>query len=130
MKAIKINISEIFYSLQGEGARSGKPTFFIRTQGCKVKNACYKSGVVCDTEFMSGKEFTLKELLKWIKKENEDCKEITWTGGEPAEQVTFEVVEFFKQNGYYQAIETSGLFPVPENLDFYNCVVSWLNIKC
>jgi 7-carboxy-7-deazaguanine synthase len=52
---MKLKISEIFYSLQGEGARAGTPTIFIRLQGCSAKNACYQSGIKCDTEFESGK---------------------------------------------------------------------------
>jgi len=115
---MELKISELFYSLQGEGARCGKPTFFIRTSGCKVKNACYKSGIRCDTDFEGGEIKTVEELLKWMIDTNISCNEITWTGGEPAEQLTTEIVEFFKEKGYYQCIETSGLFAVPENIDF------------
>lgn len=115
---MSLKISELFYSLQAEGARKGTPTFFIRTQGCKAKNACYSSGVRCDTEFESGKEMSLNELLTWMQKTNLDCKEITWTGGEPLDQLTDEIVTFFKKYGYYQAIETSGLHPAVKGLDF------------
>jgi organic radical activating enzyme len=113
---MKIKISEIFYSLQGEGARAGTPTIFIRVQGCKAKDACYASGVRCDTEFESGKEYTLDELLRFI--EDYDCNEITWTGGEPLGQLTEDIVKYFKDKGFYQAVETSGLFPAPKGLDF------------
>ena len=82
-----LKVSEIFYSLQGEGARSGTPTFFIRLQGCKAKNACYASGIRCDTEFESGSEWTLDKIHKWMLNENKECKEITWTGGEPLDQL-------------------------------------------
>ena len=53
---MKLNINEIFYSLQGEGARSGKPSIFIRLQGCKAKKACLSAGIICDTEYETGKE--------------------------------------------------------------------------
>ena len=46
-----LKVSEIFYSLQGEGYRAGEASLFIRLQGCSAKNACYNSGVICDTEF-------------------------------------------------------------------------------
>jgi len=115
---MKLNISEIFYSLQGEGLRIGTPTIFIRLQGCKTKHACLKKGIVCDTEFESGKSYTLKELVEWIKQNAYNCKEITWTGGEPTDQLTNEIISYFKDKGYYQAIETSGLNPTPEELDF------------
>ena len=113
-----LKISELFYSLQGEGARAGTPTFFIRTSGCSTKHACYASGVVCDTEFTSGENMTLKEIKKWIEKTNIFCKEITWTGGEPADQLTNEVIKYFKDYGFYQCIETSGLKPIPKGIDF------------
>lgn len=113
-----MKISEIFYSLQGEGQRIGTPTIFVRTSGCKAKFACYKLGIKCDTEFESGKEMSNNDILNWIKENGQGCKEITWTGGEPTDQLTTETVQLFKDKGYYQAIETSGLNPVPEGIDF------------
>lgn len=118
MNQIKLKVSEIFYSLQGEGARIGTPTIFIRLQGCKTKFACAASGIKCDTEFESGKEFTIEEIELWIKKNAECCNEITWTGGEPLDQLTEEIVAYFKQKGFYQAVETSGLQPAVKGLDF------------
>jgi len=116
MKAIKV--SEIFYSLQGEGARIGTPTIFIRLQGCKTKFACAASGIKCDTEFESGKEMFLQEIVNWLKHNASQCKEITWTGGEPLDQLTEEIIMYFKSLGYYQAIETSGLQPCINGIDF------------
>lgn len=114
MKNLKV--SEIFYSLQGEGARAGTPTIFIRLSGCKAKNACFAAGIKCDTEFESGKELSVKEIHSWC--DQTGCKEITWTGGEPLDQLDHEIVQYFKDHGYYQAIETSGLHKAPENIDF------------
>ena len=112
----KLKVSEIFYSLQGEGARAGTATIFIRLSGCKAKNACYAAGIKCDTEFESGNEMELSEILDWCNKTG--CKEITWTGGEPLDQLTEDIVSYFKKNGYFQAVETSGLHPAPEGIDF------------
>lgn len=113
-----LKISEIFYSLQGEGARVGTPTIFIRLQGCSAKNSCFKSGIMCDTEFESGKEWTIKVLEEWLNYNTNGCKEITWTGGEPLDQLTDEIVQHFKSLGYFQAVETSGLRPAPVGIDF------------
>lgn len=118
MNQTKLKVSEIFYSLQGEGARVGTPTFFIRLQGCKAKFACAKLGIKCDTEFESGKEMTLEEILQWCKTKAPQCYEITWTGGEPTDQLTSGICAYFNQEGYYQCIETSGLNAVPEGIDF------------
>lgn len=115
---MKLKVSEIFYSLQGEGARIGTPTVFVRLQGCKAKNACFQLGIKCDTEFESGKEMSVDEILEYIEKKCNGCKEITWTGGEPLDQLTDEITEFFANKGYLQAIETSGLHAAVKNLDF------------
>lgn len=115
---MKLKISEIFYSLQGEGIRAGTPTIFIRLSGCKAKNACYASGVICDTEFESGEEIFVEELKHLVLYKFPECKEITWTGGEPLDQLTDEIINVFKTAGYYQTVETSGLHPAPNGIDF------------
>lgn len=113
-----LNVSEIFYSLQGEGARIGTPTIFIRLQGCKAKFACAKLGIKCDTEFESGKQMSVQDIEEWIKQNAPNCKEITWTGGEPTDQLNEGIISYFKDKGFFQAIETSGLNPAPDGLDF------------
>lgn len=118
MLSMNLKISEIFYSLQGEGARIGTPTIFIRLSGCKAKNACYAAGIKCDTEFESGTTVSLDDIVKWLNLNSNNCKEITWTGGEPTDQLNSEIILYFKQLGYYQAIETSGLNSVPDGIDF------------
>lgn len=114
---MKLNVSELFYSLQGEGLNAGVPSIFIRLQGCKAKFACAKSGVKCDTEFESGKEQDVKDLAIKIGLMT-SCKQIVWTGGEPTDQLTEEIVSYFKDLGFFQCIETSGLNPVPYGIDF------------
>lgn len=113
---LTLNVSEIFYSLQGEGARAGTANVFVRLQGCKAKDACYASGIKCDTEFESGRAYTIQELYEAVDKYK--CGKLIWTGGEPAQQLTADHVAYFKQRGYYQCIETSGLFSVPDGLDY------------
>ena len=116
-QTIVLKISEIFYSLQGEGIRAGEPSIFIRLQGCSAKHACFESGVDCDTEFESGKYYTLDNIEEWIEKNANNCDWIVWTGGEPTDQLTDEVVDYFKEKGYRQAIETSGIRQPPKELD-------------
>lgn len=118
-----LRVSETFYSLQGEGARAGEASFFIRLQGCKTKNACLAYGVMCDTEFESGNEVSLDDLL-FLVRTNVAAKWIVWTGGEPLDQLTAEHVNFFRAAGYKQALETSGLKPIPEGCVFDFVTVS------
>jgi len=111
---MKLKINEIFYSLQGEGARAGKPSIFIRLQGCSAEIACNKAGIDCDTEFKTGKEWDIKDIKSFINKYN--CKWIVWTGGEPLDQLTEKIIDFFLP--YKQAIETSGIHQPPNNIDW------------
>lgn len=117
-----LRVSEIFYSLQGEGARAGEPSIFIRLAGCSAKHACYSSGVVCDTEFESGVEMTLTKILvestlaiaRVVPSVVAEVKKATdlwivFTGGEPLDQVTPDAVQYFKDAGYKLALETSGV---------------------
>ncbi|RKD90244.1 7-carboxy-7-deazaguanine synthase QueE [Mangrovibacterium diazotrophicum] len=111
--SVNLTVNEIFYSLQGEGSRAGIPNIFIRLSKCNLN--CW----FCDTEFESGESYSLEQLLDEISQF--PCKNIIWTGGEPALQLTEEIVGFFKERGYYQAIETNGTKPLPSNLDFVTC---------
>lgn len=113
-----LRINEIFYSLQGEGRRVGEPSIFIRTSGCSMAKACASYGVSCDTEFVSGRDYTEAELLAECQRLALQCQWVVWTGGEPTDQLTGTAVELFKAAGYKQAIETSGVRSVPPGLDW------------
>ena len=110
---MKLIVNEIFYSLQGEGGRVGKPSIFIRLSKCNLRCS------FCDTEFDSGEEMTLDEIL--IEIAEFGCKWIIWTGGEPTLQLTDEIVSFFKKRGFLQAIETNGTRKLPEGIDYITC---------
>lgn len=105
---LKLNVSEIFYQIQGEGARTGVPSYFVRLQGCTAKHACASSGIECDTEFESGKLMTLDEIAKECTRLNPDCDWVIFTGGEPLDQLTPPMVAWFKRGGFSVALETSG----------------------
>lgn len=74
-----MRISEIFYSIQGEGRLVGTPSVFIRTSGCNLR--C----VWCDTPYTSwkpeGKEWTIEQILRHV--EEYPSRHIVITGGEP-----------------------------------------------
>ena len=111
-----LKVSEIFYSLQGEGFRKGEASLFVRLQGCTAKHACFKSGVICDTEFESGKSMELVDIAVMASKS--DTNWITWTGGEPTDQVTDYVVNYFKEREYKQSIECSGIKQPPFDIEW------------
>jgi len=106
----KLRVNEIFYSLQGEGARKGSANVFIRLAHCNL--VCS----FCDTEFESHRELTVSELLEECKQFS--CKSIVFTGGEPLLQLTEDIVTEFKKAGYYLAVETNGAVRPPNGLDW------------
>ena len=110
---MKLNVNEIFYSLQGEGARVGEPSVFIRLTKCNL------SCVFCDTDFFTGKDMEIMEILDAIKPY--PCKWIIWTGGEPTLQLKDCHLMPFKKAGYNLAIETNGTLPIPSLIDYISC---------
>lgn len=110
---MKLNVKEIFYSLQGEGGRSGEASIFIRLTKCNL--ACS----FCDTDFAEGEDMTIEEILDAIKVY--PCKWIIWTGGEPTIQLKDEYLAVFRERGYKQAIETNGTRRVPSLIDYITC---------
>ncbi|MDR2086187.1 MAG: 7-carboxy-7-deazaguanine synthase QueE [Dysgonamonadaceae bacterium] len=97
---MNLNVKEIFYSLQGEGGRQGEASIFIRLTGCNL------SCDFCDTDFESGSNRSVEQILSSIRRF--PCRWIVWTGGEPTLQLTDEILLFFKEAGFRQAIESNG----------------------
>lgn len=110
---MNLTVNEIFYSLQGEGGRTGQVSIFIRLAKCNL--ACS----FCDTDFERGVKMSLNEILDEIGKYG--CRWIIWTGGEPTLQLTDQVVTFFREKGFLQAIETNGTRRVPAGIDYITC---------
>jgi len=98
------NISEIFYSLQGEGSKALEPTIFIRFFGCNLDCP------FCDEPLHKEvkKVYNKATLLKEIKELSSVCKNITITGGEPSLQNINELIEFLQSKGYYVNVESNG----------------------
>lgn len=99
-------LSEIFYSIQGEGTRAGLPCVFVRLQGCKLRCAW------CDTPYaldIRAPEFTITGMEIISKIAEFRCKFVEFTGGEPLEQFgTFALMKQLCNKGYTVAVETGG----------------------
>ncbi|MDR3339829.1 MAG: 7-carboxy-7-deazaguanine synthase QueE [Candidatus Symbiothrix sp.] len=107
---MSLKVNEIFYSLQGEGGRQGEASIFIRLVGCNLQ--CD----FCDTDFSEGNNMTIHVILSHIRQY--PCQWIVWTGGEPTLQLTDEILSFFKEKGYRQAIESNGHKALSPLLDY------------
>ena len=102
MKSYRIN--EIFYSLQGEGARAGSANVFIRFAGCDL--TC----VFCDTEFESYTEMTAGGIIDKVEELMQGTIiNVIMTGGEPTLQYDQELCDrLLDASVGVVAIETNG----------------------
>ena len=96
-------VNEIFYSIDGEGIRTGELATFIRLRGCNLRCS------YCDTTyaFNQGQEMTIEEILNKVKEIN--YKNITLTGGEPLIHKNVDkLIDKLLEEGYNLNIETNG----------------------
>ncbi len=104
MNKIKYPISEIFFSVQGEGYHTGKPGLFIRFGKCNLRCA------FCDTAFAwyHYKFITLEKLKRIVKKYRKKTDFLILTGGEPSLNELTPLIKFAKENRFYVSMETNG----------------------
>ena len=115
-------ITEIFYSLQGEGIRAGEASFFVRFSHCNMRCAMEAGpkspgGFNCDTEFESGRYWTIENIHEYLQSFETGCKWIVLTGGEPGLQVDEYLISSLHGLGYKLAIESNGTIKLPDGLD-------------
>lgn len=108
-------VAEIFYSLQGEGCRTGVPAVFIRFSGCNLHCPW------CDTDFASYTELTAEQIVTQAQQLQPDAHYAILTGGEPSLQVDNTLLDALHEAGYQVAIETNGTHPLPDNIDWITC---------
>lgn len=102
MPPLSWNVSEIFYSVQGEGRHSGMPAVFLRLSGCSMGCA------FCDTKYAFAPGTTLNSLQILVELAKYPCKTVVVTGGEPAEQDLPALISVLKSAGHTVHIETNG----------------------
>jgi 7-carboxy-7-deazaguanine synthase len=109
-----MKISEIFYSIQGEGMLTGVPSVFVRTSGCNLR--C----VWCDTPYTSwspeGDDVTVEGILADVR--SHPARHAVVTGGEPmiAPQIV-ELTHGIRRLGLHVTIETAGTVYQPVACD-------------
>ena len=130
-------VKEIYYTLQGEGARTGRAAVFCRFAGCnlwtgreedRASAACW----FCDTDFVGtdgpggGRFATADDLASAIVDcwhESSDVDEgarpyVVFTGGEPLLQLDAALVRACHATGFEIAVETNGTIPPPPGIDW------------
>ena len=126
-------VKECFYTLQGEGAQSGRPAVFLRFAGCNLwtgREADRATAVCrfCDTDFVGigadGGKFTDADALaahvaaRWPADSSPRARKlVVCTGGEPLLQLDEPAIEALHARGFEVAVETNGTQPAPRGLD-------------
>jgi len=117
-----LKINEIFHSIQGESSKSGAPCIFIRLTYCNLRCS------YCDSEysFYDGKDMSIPEILKEIKKYK--CKLVEITGGEPLlQKKSIDLMNVLLKENFDVMLETSGSLPIDK---VPNDVIKIIDFKC
>lgn len=127
------SVKEIFYTLQGEGAHTGRPAVFCRFSGCNLWTGREqdRSNAVCqfcDTDFIGtdgengGKFKSAEDLARFVASLWPDSKAgkpyVVCTGGEPLLQLDTALIDAFHAEGLEIAIETNGTIEAPSGIDW------------
>lgn len=123
-------VKEIFYTLQGEGAHTGRAAVFCRFAGCNLWTGREEDRAraicqFCDTDFVGtgpdGGRFASAAVLaeavdrSWRGGEG---KYVVCTGGEPLLQLDDAAIAALHDRGFEVAVETNGTRPAPDSLDW------------
>ena len=125
-------VKEIYYTLQGEGANTGRPAVFLRFAGCNLWTGREKDRQnafcrFCDTQFVGtdgpgGGSFDTPQALadavtaKWEGEAT--LKLVVCTGGEPLLQLDEPLIEALHRARFMVAVETNGTQVVPRGIDW------------
>ncbi len=128
-------VKEIFYTLQGEGAQTGRPAVFCRFSGCNLwsgreEDRATAECTFCDTDFVGvgedgGRYATAQSLAAAVRAcwPNEQTATgarplVVCTGGEPLLQLDEAAVAALHDAGFEIAIETNGTQQAPAGIDW------------
>ncbi len=125
-------VKEIFYTLQGEGANTGKAAVFCRFSGCNLWSGREedRSRAVCqfcDTDFIGvgpdgGRFATPDALAEAIARawrgDADGERFVVCTGGEPLLQIDAALVSAIHDAGFTMAVETNGTRNAPDGIDW------------
>ncbi len=117
------SVKAIFDTFQGEGARAGQRSIFLRLAGCnlwnglpadrhKGKGACARW---CDTDFAGGTKVHAQELAEHAAERWGPLggRWVVITGGEPGLQLDGELIDAFEREHFNTAVETNGTIESP-----------------
>lgn len=125
-------VKEAYYTLQGEGAQTGRAAVFLRFAGCNLWSGLERdrAGAVCnfcDTDFVgvdgpNGGKFAsadkLADHVAAIWQGGQGARYVVCTGGEPLLQLDEGLIEALHSRGFEVGVETNGTLAAPASLDW------------
>src|SRR5579862_2296776 len=112
-----LQLAEIFYSIQGEGAFTGTPAVFVRLAGCNL------SCDFCDTDYSLKFFASPAEIVARVQHIGGDCPMVILTGGEPlAQRETLDLIEALRRDERRVHIESNGTIFTELPADVWLCV--------
>jgi 7-carboxy-7-deazaguanine synthase len=130
---MKYSIKEIHYTLQGEGARSGRASVFCRFSGCNLWSGREKDRATaicnfCDTDFVGtdgyqggvfqGANSVADKIAENWPKAINSKPYVVFTGGEPLLQLDQSLISAMHKRNFEVAIETNGTIEVPPDINW------------
>jgi 7-carboxy-7-deazaguanine synthase (Cx14CxxC type) len=131
-------VKEIYYTLQGEGAQTGRPAVFLRFAGCNLWTGREQDRAraicnFCDTEFIGtdgpggGRFANAADLAaavraEWPINSVYEYPYVVCTGGEPLLQLDSAAIAALHAAGFAIAVETNGTIPAP-------CALDWICVS-
>jgi 7-carboxy-7-deazaguanine synthase len=126
------SVKEIFYTLQGEGLRAGRPAVFCRLAGCNLwtgreEDRAHAVCRFCDTDFvgtdgtLGGKFSDARRLALTVASlwpRGQGHRYVVLTGGEPLLQVDAILLDALHAEEFEVAVETNGTLPAPAGIDW------------
>lgn len=126
-------VKEIYFTLQGEGAQTGRAAVFMRFAGCNLWSGLERDRAnatckFCDTDFVGtdgpggGRFRTADELASAVAAEwprnAGGVPYVVATGGEPALQLDEDLIATLHARGFEIGVETNGTLALPAGLDW------------
>ncbi|GAB4114583.1 MAG: 7-carboxy-7-deazaguanine synthase [Sandaracinaceae bacterium] len=125
-------VKELFFTLQGEGARAGRAAVFLRFAGCNLWTGREEDRAravcrFCDTDFVGtdgeggGKYAHAEDLARHVEAtwgDRSGDRYVVCTGGEPLLQLDAALIDALHARGFEIAVETNGTLPVPDGVDW------------
>jgi len=128
------SIKEMVYTLQGEGAHTGRPAVFLRFAGCNLWSGReeHREQAICrfcDTQFVGvdgpggGKFSSAGELAaavstQWTATETVAQPYVVCTGGEPLLQLDAAAIAALHDAGFEIGVESNGTIVAPDGIDW------------